>query len=223
MRTSNPLELLLYPSTIEQTSKQEQEHPYQNGMFISINNHKTDAGKIIQQFPRQYQTLIHSVCNRKISREDIRVTKNLPPAYKISNLVASKKLIVVGGIHDYKQQDKYGNGSRTNFYHQHTHLYVYGVHHFLPINKELLEDAEKQICQNFQRYTGTSNKRYCLVKVAPVGTGIHRFTDMVTPNNIYEYLLTANPAGQQKSLLHYIANNRHNPSIQYPLHYLYEA
>ena len=126
MRSSNPLELLLYPSTIEQTSKQEQEHPYQNGMFISINNHKTDAGKIIQQFPRQYQTLIHSVCNRKISREDIRVTKNLPPAYKISNLVASKKLIVVGGIHDYKQQDKYGNGSRTNFYHQHTHLYVYG-------------------------------------------------------------------------------------------------
>lgn len=223
MKTTNTLELLLYPSTIEKTSKQQQEHPYQNGMFISINNHKTDAGKIIQQYARQYQTLINSICNRKISREDIRITKKLPPAYKISNLVASKKLILIGGIHDYKQQDKYGYGSRSNFYHQHSHFYVYGVHHFLPSNKELLMDAEKQICRNLQRYTNTSNKRYSLVEVAAVGTGIHRFTDSVTPTNIYEYLLTANPAGEQKSLLHYISNNRHNPSIQYPIHYIYEV
>ncbi|MAW05640.1 MAG: hypothetical protein CL918_03750 [Deltaproteobacteria bacterium] len=42
MKTLNPLEQLLYTPSLEQTRTQHN-HPYEKGMFISINNHKTDS------------------------------------------------------------------------------------------------------------------------------------------------------------------------------------
>ena len=88
MKPANPLEQLLYPSSIQDTIKPEIEHPYEKGMFISINNHKTDAAGLIQQYPRQYQSIIASICNRKISREQIRHTKKLPSRELVADLVA---------------------------------------------------------------------------------------------------------------------------------------
>ena len=99
MKPANPLEQLLYPSSIQDTIKPEIEHPYEKGMFISINNHKTDAAGLIQQYTRQYQSIIASICNRKISREQIRHTKKLPSWELVADLVARRKLLVVAGIH----------------------------------------------------------------------------------------------------------------------------
>lgn len=48
MKATNPLEQLLYPSTIEQTIKPETIHQYERDMFISINNNKTDSATLIQ-------------------------------------------------------------------------------------------------------------------------------------------------------------------------------
>ncbi len=222
MKIQNPLEQLLYPPTIDQTIKPELIFHYEKGMFISINNNKTDAGKLIQQYPRQYQTLIHAICGRSISRENIRHTQKLPSRELIADLVAEKKLLVVSGIHDYKRQDGRG-GSKRNYDYQHTHFYVYGAHHYLPAKGAELEAAEKKICRNLQRYTNTTNKRYCLIKVAAVGNGIYRHSDGVTPTTLYDYLLTASPEASKRTLLSYIASNRHNPSIQYPISYLYEV
>jgi hypothetical protein len=222
MKNQNPLEQLLYPSTIEQTIKPELNHPYEKGIFISINNNKTDAATLIQQYPRQYQTLIHSICGRSISRENIRHSKKLPSRELIADLVAEKKLLVVSGIHDYKRKDGRG-GSKRNYDYQHTHFYVYGAHHYLPAKGAELEAAEKKICRNLQRYTNTTNKRYCLIKVASVGNGIYRHSDSVTPTTLYDYLLTASPQASKRTLLSYIASNRHNPSIPYPISYLYEV
>jgi len=222
VKNQNPLEQLLYPSTIRQTIKPEAIHPYEKGMFISINNNKTDAATLIQQYPRQYQTLIHAICGRSVSREKIRHTKRLPSRELIADLVAEKKLLVVSGIHDYKKQERRG-GSKRNYDYQHTHFYVYGAHHYLPEQGAELEAAENQICRNLQRYTNTTNKRYCLIKVTSVGNGIYRHSDNVTPTTLYEYLLTASPEASKRTLLSYIASNRHNSSIQYPISYLYEA
>ncbi len=222
MKNTNPLEQLLYPSAIEQTTKAELNHHYENGMFISINNNKTDVAALIQQYPRQYQTLIHSICGRSISRKNIRHTTRLPSRELIADLVAEKKLLLVSGIHDYRRQDGRG-GSKRNYDYQHTHLYVYGAHHYLPANGAGLEAAEKKIRRNLQRYTNTTNKRYCLIEVAPVGRGIYRYSDSVTPTNLYDYLLTASPEASKRTLLSYIASNRHNSSIQYPISYLYEV
>ena len=222
MKNLNPLEQLLYPPAIEQTINSELNHPYEKGMFISINNNKTDTAALIQQYPRQYETLIHSICGRSISRGNIRHSRRLPSRELIADLVAEKKLLVVAGIHDYKKQDRRG-GSKRNYDYQHTHFYVYGAHHYLPKEGAELVAAEKKICRNFQRYTNTTNKRYRLVEVASVGNGIYRYSDSVTPTTLYEYLLAASPDASKRTLLSYIANNRHNPSVQYPISYLYEV
>ena len=222
MKIANPLEQLLYPSSIQDTRKPDLQHPYEKGMFISINNHKTDAAGLIQQYPRQYQSIIASICNRKISREQIRHTKKLPSRELVADLVAEKKLLVVAGIHDYKRHDGRG-GSKTNYDYQHTHFYVYGIHHYLPSERAALEKVEKQICRNLQRYTNTTNKKYCLIHITPVGVGAYRFSDRVTPTTLYDYLLTISPEQGKKTLLSYIAKNRHNPDIQYPISYLHEV
>jgi len=140
----------------------------------------------------------------------------------ITDLVKEKKLLVVSGIHDYKRQDARG-GSKRNYDYQHTHFYVYGAHHYLPERGAELEEAEKKICRNLQRYTNTTNKRYCLIKVTSVGNGIYRHSDSITPTTLYDYLLTGTPNSDKRTLLSYIASNRHNPSTQYPLSFLYEV
>ena len=227
MKAQNPLEQLLYPPSAAETQLPKINHYYENGMFISINNHKSDASTLIQQYQRQYQTLIHSICGKKIGRESIKHIKGKTPSQQvIADLVARKKLIVVAGIHDYRKKylcKTYDKGSTRNYDYQHSHFYVYGAHHYLPEQGAELEETEKKICRNLQRYTNTTNKRYCLIKVTSVGNGIYRHSDSVTPTTLYDYLLTGTPNSVKRTLLSYIASNRHNPSTQYPLSYLYEV
>lgn len=222
MNTKNPLEQLLYPPSIEQIKSKQPTHKYEYGMFISINNHKQISGDILLRLPSYYKTLIHAICDKKIGREDITYTKRRPPQEVIADLVAEKKLIVVAAIHDYHRKNYYGVGSTKNFDYQHSHLYVFGAHHYLPSDPEQLKIKEDWICDKFRRHAKPPRYRSKPIKIDPVGRGIYCFTDAVTPTNLYQYLLTADPNSNKKTLLNYISNNRHNPKIQYPISYLYQ-
>ena len=217
----NALELLLYPPTIEQTRTQHN-HPYERGMFISINNHKTDSGKLFTLFSKQYQTLYYGLTGNNISRESIKVSAGKLPSRKtIMDLIYKKRLLLVAGIHDYKPLDKRGRGSRNNYEYQHTHFYVYGTHFYLPEEEKQLRDKEDHLARLLQRNTNTTNQRHRLIKVSPVGTGKYFYNDQVTPSNLYEYLQSPRVDPSRKNVINYISNNKNNPSNQYPLTYIY--
>ena len=222
MKTLNPLEQLLYTPTLEQT-KAQYNHPYERGMFISINNHKTDSGKLFTLFSKQYQTLLYGLTGINISRESIKVTAGrLPPRKIIMDLINKKIVLLVAGIHDYKPLDKRGRGSRRNYEYQHTHFYAYGTHFYLPEEEKVLRDKEDHLARLLQRNTNTTNQRHRLVKVSPVGTGKYLYNDQVTPSNLYEYLQSPREDPSRKNVINYISNNKNNPSNQYPLTYIYQ-
>lgn len=191
-------------------------------MFISINNHKQTGGDILLRLPYYYQTLVRAICGNKIGRTDITATRKRPSQEVIADLVAQKKLIVVAGIHDYHRKNYYDTGSSKNFDYQHSHLYVYGAHHYLPSDLEQLKSKEDLICANFRRHAKPPRYRSQPTHIDPVGRGIHRFTGEVLPTNLYQHLLTADAKSTKRNVLHYIANNRHNPTLQYPITYLYQ-
>ena len=222
MKSSNALELLLYPPKIEQL-KTQPDHPYSRGMFISINNHKSDSGKLFTLYPKQYQTILYGLTGTNISRDLIKVShRRLPSRETIMDLINSKRLFMVAGIHDYKPLDKRGRGSRTNYEYQHTHFYVYGTHFYLPTDEQELRDKEDHLTRLLQRNTNTTNQKHRLIKVSPVGTGKYLYNDPVTPCTLYDYLQspTANPS--KNNIINYIANNKNNPSNKYPLSYIYQ-
>lgn len=222
IKEQNALEKYLYPSSAQQTKKPAITHLYERGMFVSINNHKTTSAELWCQYKRQYQTILYGLTGKNISREEIKVsTGKLPSKQTIMNTAASKKLLVVAGIHDYKPQDKRGKGSRRNFEYQHTHFYVYGAHHFLPDEKTDLDQKVNHLALLLQRHTKTTNKKHLLVKIQPVGTGKHLFSDVVSPTTLYDYLLLPQTDITRDSVINYIARNRNNPSNKYPLTYLY--
>ena len=222
MKTLNPLEQLLYAPTLEQT-KTQYNHPYERGMFISINNHRTNSGKLFTLFSKQYQTLFYGLTGINISRNSIKVSAGRLPHRKIiMDLISKKRLLLVAGIHDYKPLDKRGRGSRRNYEYQHTHFYAYGTHFYLPEEEKSLRDKEDHLARLLQRNTNTTNQRHRIVKVSPVGTGKYLYTDQVTPSNLYEYLQSPREDPSRKNVINYISNNKNNPSNQYPLTYIYQ-
>lgn len=222
MKSSNALELLLYPPTIEQT-RTHFNHPYERGMFISINNHKCDSGKLFTLYPKQYQTILYGLTGINISRESIKVSAGRLPSRKtIMDLIHKKRLLMVAGIHDYKPLDKRGRGSRTNYEYQHTHFYVYGTHFYLPEDENQLRDKEDHLAKLLQRNTNTTNQKHRLIKISPVGTGKYFYNDPVTPSNLYQYLQSPSTDPSRKNVINYISTNKNNPSNQYPLTFIYQ-
>tara|TARA_B100000073_G_C23736271_1_gene572263 strand:+ start:303 stop:977 length:675 start_codon:yes stop_codon:yes gene_type:complete len=222
MKTINALESLLYPSTAENTRTQVN-HPYSKGMFISINNHKCTSGDLFSLYAKQYQTLVYGLTRENISRECIKVSAGrLPRRDVVMDLVNKKYLLVVAGIHDYKPLDKRGRGSRRNYEYQHTHFYVYGSHHYLPSNESALRDKEDHLARLLQRNTNTTNQKHRLIKILPVGTGKYLYSDRVTPTSLYEYLQSPTTDPSRQNVINYIARNKNNPTVQYPLTYIYQ-
>jgi len=222
LKTKNALELLLYPPTIRQYQSQV-DHPYDKGMFISINNHKCNSGKLFTLYPKQYQTLVYGLTGKNISTESIKVVAGrIPSRDKIMDLVNRKILLLVAGIHDYKPLDKRGRGSRRNYEYQHTHFYVYGAHHYLPTEESALRDKEDHLARLLQRNTNTTNQKHRLIKVSSVGTGKYLYNDQVTPTTLYDYLQSPTRDPRKNNVINYIARNTNNPSNQYPLTYIYQ-
>jgi hypothetical protein len=85
-------------------------------------------------------------------------------------------------------------------------------------NKLTPTQAEDMIQKLYNpRYTNNKKRIKDAVRITEVGTGQHIYTDPITPNNLYDYL--TNPV--ENTLIHYIKNNRHKPTIQYPLKTIY--
>lgn len=223
MKSSNPLELLLYSPAVEQTRNQLIEHEYEKGMFISINNHKLISADLYQGFKKQYQSIMFGLTGSNISRETIKVSYGrLPKRQVIMDLVAKKKVLLVAGIHDYKPTDQGGRGSRWNYEYQHSHFYIYGAHHYLPKDPAELKDKIDHLERLLQRGSNIKGASYKVNTIKPVGRGKYVFSDPVTPTTLYEYLQSPLSSPEKQNCINYIAYNANNPNNHYPLTYLYQ-
>jgi len=223
MKSSNPLELLLYSTAVEQTKTQLTEHEYERGMFISINNHKLISADLYQGFKEQYRTLMYGLLGHNISPSTIRISYGkLPKRQVIMDLVAKKKVLLVAGIHDYKPTDQGGRGSRWNYEYQHSHFYIYGAHHYLPKDPAELKDKIDHLERLLQRGSNIKGASYKVNTIKPVGRGKYFFSDPVTPTTLYDYLQSPLNDPQKQNVINYISHNASNPSNQYPLTYLYQ-
>ncbi len=220
---TNALEALLYPVPTIKKTKTIQPHSqsYENGMLISISNNKTYWEDLVRQYKRQYQTIIYVITGKKISRDDIRQTRNIPKRETISNLVYRKTPIVVAGVHDYHIGNEYGKGSYKNHEYQHTHFYVYNTHHYLPSNKNELNDVIRRLERTLLRYANSKNGSRDIVRISPVGVGKFCYTDNIQPTDLFDYLTIPEHSPNKECLINYIASNRHKPEITYPLNTIY--
>ena len=129
---TNSLETLLYPTSLEDT-KTPSLSPFERGMFITMNNHKSNAPVLYQSLKRIYHSINLVLTEENISRDKIIIsTGKVPSRKRIMDLVVKKSPIVAAGIHKYNcWNQSIGRGSKTNYNYYHLHLYVYGTHHYL--------------------------------------------------------------------------------------------
>jgi len=201
------------------------EHLYARGMFITINNHKQGSDTLYQSLKKQYQSIVYGLTCTNHSRNDIKcVTGKLPKRNRIMDcLVVNELPVMVAGIHNY---DTYNNktlrGSRVSSDYQHLHMYVYGVHHHLPDNSNLLDKCIEHLKILLARHNKLNKyKPSELITIAPVGRGEYIFNDVVTPSSVYEYLEHPYKNPSKVCCINYIADTIQYGNNNYPLSYIY--
>ncbi len=220
-RYNNKLEELLYSADDISKNTINITHPYERGMLISISNYSTYWEDIRRNYKKQYQSIIKVLTGKKISRDDIHQTDKLPKRQTISNLIYYKLPIVVGAIHDNKQDDVYGGTSSRYKQYQHSHFYIYNTHHYLPDKLNELNNKLSKLKSYLLRYTNSKYGKKGTVHISPVGTGKYSYNDVITPTNLYEYLSLPETEPTKPSVINYIKENRHNPLVNYPLTFIY--
>ena len=188
--------------------------PYERGMMISISNNKMHWETLVRNYRDQYLTLLYALTGRNThSRHDIKCVDGIPDEQIIFRLIHKKIPFMVCGVHDYEQQQSLYGGSLQKWEYQHQHLYVYGIHHHFD------DMTESKLVKLFNpRYTNTKRKRIKnAVRLTEVGVGQYCMSDPISPLTIHDYL-THPVTG---TLIHYIKQNRHNPTVQYPLKTIY--
>ena len=194
--------------------------PYERGMMISISNNKMHWETLVRNYRDQYLTLLYALTGRNThSRHDIKCVDGIPDEQIIFRLIHKKIPFMVCGVHDYEQQQSLYGGSLQKWEYQHQHLYVYGLHHHLKADRLSIRNTENKIVRLFNpRYTNTKRKRIKnAVRLTEVGVGQYCLSDPISPSTIHDYL-THPVTG---TLIHYIKQNRHNPTVQYPLKTIY--
>ena len=196
-------------------------HPYENGIFITIQNHKCYSADIYLQLTDFYQSLCKSFLPRKmvIDAVDI-VSGGLPTEERLLELCHRKIPILVCGIHPYDAYNKTtGRGSRSNNEYQHSHYYLYGIHHYLKIDKI---DKWKDKTQRMLKRKFSKQPRYVkdnVVDIRGVGIGKYSYSDRITPRNLYGYLLTPYRDPLKECLINYISKHK----SQYPTTIIYKG
>jgi len=195
---------------------------YENGMFISINNSKCFYSDLVKDFKELYISFILSLTGFKTSKWDVDVLQGgwkkdrvaLPDRNKLLNLISNKTPILLGAVHNYKKDDFRSAGKE----YCHTHFFIYNIHHYLPSNKKELRDIEDKIERYLSRYikAATHKKFQGVINITPV-------IDKIQPIELFDYLLSPINKPTQDNLINYMANNRHLPSIQYPLTTIYSS
>ncbi len=213
------------------TASTNQASKYEKGMLISISNNEQTYENIFKSFPEIYISILKALKGKdyKISRWDIKVLKGdwngtrikLPSSEALLRVVANQTPIVVAGVHNYKKDDIRTRGKE----YSHSHFYVYNAHHHLPSSPIELREMEAKIEAYLQRYVGLrrNKKVQGIVRLTPVGTGVYKFTDVVSPTKLYDYLNSPNTNPEANNVINYISNNRHMPEVQYPLTTIYST
>ena len=226
-KTLNPLETLLYDPSVIETRQEDIKHPYERGIFITLNNHKCTDVTLYNSLKRVYQSICNCIQGENLSRDNIKVsTGKVPSRQTVMNAVIRKDLLLVAGIHNYDQyNNKTGRGSYANYGYQHLHLYLYGAHHYLdPKNPDIKLNYLKNNYLN--RYIGKKFSKRVLTKkvltkaivIRPVGNGKYLYTDVVTPKTLHDYLMTPYQEPKKLCCINYIADSQ---DPQYPLTYLF--
>ena len=198
---------------------------YEKGMLISISNNHLHHNEIVKEFKELYISFLVALTGKKISKWDVRQMQGdwqrdrvkIPTSDTLLKLVNNKTPVMLCGVHNYKKDDIKSRGKE----YCHSHFYVYNAHHYLPTNPAELRDIEDKIERHLQRYTNLRKRLQGTIRITPVGHGVHQFTDKVSPLTLYDYLQSPITNPQDNNVINYMANNRHQPSIQYPLTIIY--
>jgi len=197
---------------------------YDKGMLISISNNQLHHNEIVKEFKELYISFLVALTGKKISKWDVRQMQGgwqrdrvkIPTSENLLSLVNNKTPVMLCGIHNYKKDDIKSRGKE----YCHSHFYVYNAHHYLPTNPAELRDIEDKIERHLQRYTNLRKRLQGTIRITPVAYS-KKYTDKVSPLTLHDYLLSPITNPHEDNVINYIANNRHLPSIQYPLSFIY--
>ena len=216
-----------YESNTKFMRSSSMERKYKNGMLISISNNECYYETLFKQFKEAYISIIRSIKGKdyEISKWDIKQLKGdwngdrikLPSIEDLLRICANETPIMLAGVHNYKPDDIRSKGKEFS----HSHYYLYNIHNHLPTDPIKLRQVEGKIEAHLQRYTNLRKKVQGTIRITEVGIGKYHYTDNITPLKLYDYLQSPITNPQKENLINYIANNRHMPSIQYPLTTIY--
>ena len=216
---TNPLKEWFEDNTIKTTSMV---NDYENGMFISINNKGCYYNDLVKEFKDLYQSLIVALTGHKVRMTDIKQLQgefkgkriSIPNRQTLLDIINKKTPILICGVHNYEKDDFRSRGNE----YCHTHFYVYNTHYYLPSSPKDLRDKEDKIERHLSRYIHQkTHKRFQgIIDIRPV-------EDNVSPIKLYDYLQSPITNPHKKNKINYMANNKHLPSIQYPLTTIYST
>ncbi len=203
---------------------------YEKGMLISISNSNCEYETLYNSFKDAYISIIKAIKGKDygISRWDVKQLRgdfdkkngdriNLPSREDTLRIIANQTPIMLAGIHNYKKEDIRSRGKE----YCHSHFYIYNIQHHLPTDKKELRDMEDKIERHLQRYTNSRKRIQGVIRLTEVGVGEYKYTEKVSPLLLYDYLKSPITNPSASNVINYIANNRHLPSIQYPLSTIY--
>ena len=208
----------IHPSVTDLQKFQLPEHPYEKGVFITIQNHKYLSTDIYLQLHKLYYDICCSLFDKNKVINGIRYEGKLPSPTKIYHLVNSKIPIMVCGIHNYNAwNNQLGRGSNKNWGFQHSHFYLYGVHHYIDKDdtKKWENKIKKVLKKNFSNQPKYGRKR--VIDIRGVGLGKYSYRENITPSTLYDYLQTPYKYPIKECIINYIAKERNN----YPLTYTF--
>ena len=215
--------LKLRPSTNSNVRK------YSRGMMISISNHNTHYNNLLNSklIKNQYISIIKAVKGKdcKISKWDLNVLNGdfngdrikLPSREGILKTCANETPIMICGVHNYKKDNVRSYGVE----YSHQHFFLYNIHYHLPTDPIKLRSIEGKIEKHLYPYSNYKKRVQGIVRITEVGVGAYQDTDNITPLTLYDYLRSPITNPDQDNIINYISNNRHLPTIQYPLTTIY--
>ena len=207
------------PSVISTTKFHKLSHPYENGVFITIHNHKCMSADIYEGLPSLYKELYGLLAGKDSKDLTSRVYKvrdknDIPTQKNLLDLCYNRVPTLVCGIHNYDPYDvETGRGSSSNYGYQHTHLYLYGAHYHLePKDIPTWEKKAKRLLKkNYSNNSKVGKDR--LIDIRTVGGGKYCYGDTITPTTLHNYLLTPYTNSEKHCLINYISKNKQH----YPL------
>ena len=219
-----------YDTYTKKPQLQDNSVKYEKGMLISISNHKCEYETLYNSFKDTYISILKALKGKdsKITRWDITQLRgdfdkksgdriSLPSREDTLRIVANGTPIMIAGIHNYRKDDIRSRGKE----YCHTHFYIYNIHHHLPTDNKQVRDMEDKIERHLLRYTNIRKRLQGIVRFTQVGVGEYKYTEKVSPLQLYDYLKSPVNNPSANNVINYIANNRHLPSIQYPLSTIY--